>query len=483
MVCAEKELESSSDCKKDTNKDTTVNENNLFAHIVQAAIITLTVCAALYQNRDDPVNRFTLFNGFSIILMFITLVTYESQHPFEVVYSIFLPWALSYIFNRPLSVINSILALNVASQNRMLVTACQVAACYFSRTDPTQFLIAVIMNATFSWILETVGQLKSLDRVDCNLFSILLTNVFYLITATRPTSQTSSIPFKIIQGTLGAFVCTVITDGIAAIFFNGIARLPTAAAVFPLFTHIFIQMAGVHTPLLWLVDYIYSSDTRLTIFGMWLTLVAIAVPTFMIFFQSSVSLNTSRKVWHFLIFLMIVVPFNFDPTFVKIALAGMIPLFLCTEYIRYMRLEPIGELLEIQLREFADNRDNNGPLIISYIYLILGISFPLLVHNSPVGLISLGIGDSLASIVGKKIGKYRWPGSPKTIEGTVAFVISTFLACGLLQSYLGYFQGVSFTTIFAMCFLSAVLEGNSCLNDNILIPTFMLICEEAFTTA
>ena len=480
MICVEKELDSS-ETKADKCTKVPVDESNWFAIATQTIILTLTVCAALYQNCDDVVQNGIAYSY--VTALFILLTMSNSQHPFEIVYSFFIPWGLSYMFNRPLCIINLILTLNVTSKNRMLVTFGQLSSCYLSGSNPGQCIIAIILNATFAWILEIVGQLKSLDRIDCNLFSILLTNVFYLITATRPESEMSSIPFKIVQGTLGAFVCTAATDGITAIFANSAARLPATAAAFPLFTHIFLQMAGVHTPLLWLADYIYTSDTRLTIFGSWLTLVAIAVPTFMIFFQSSVSLNTSRKVWHFLIFLMIVIPFNCDQTFVKIALAGMIPLFLSTEYIRYMRLEPIGELLEAQRRPFADGRDNNGPLIVSYIYLILGISFPLLVFNSPVGLVSLGIGDSLASIVGKKIGKYRWPGSSKTIEGTIAFVFSTFVACKLLQACLGYFHGVSSITIFAMCFLSAILEGNSSLNDNILIPSFMLICEKAFASA
>lgn len=41
------------------------------------------------------------------------------------------------------------------------------------------------------------------------------------------------------------------------------------------------------------------------------------------------------------------------------------------------------------------------------------------------GILALGVGDALASIVGKRIGKHRWSASSsKTIEGSTAFAVS-----------------------------------------------------------
>ena len=43
------------------------------------------------------------------------------------------------------------------------------------------------------------------------------------------------------------------------------------------------------------------------------------------------------------------------------------------------------------------------------------------------GIISVGIGDSAASIVGSKIGIHKWPGKKRTLEGSLAGLTAQFL--------------------------------------------------------
>lgn len=51
------------------------------------------------------------------------------------------------------------------------------------------------------------------------------------------------------------------------------------------------------------------------------------------------------------------------------------------------------------------------------------------------GILSLGFGDAAASIVGKRYGQYRWPGTKKTIEGTCAFIFAVFVSsCVIVYS-------------------------------------------------
>ncbi|SMN21777.1 similar to Saccharomyces cerevisiae YMR013C SEC59 Dolichol kinase, catalyzes the terminal step in dolichyl monophosphate (Dol-P) biosynthesis [Maudiozyma saulgeensis] len=483
------------ECVVTSAKDLPVrsNTNMMFAKFVQGLIIAVTFGVLYYKNnkfdKDLKILNYCM-SITSIFQAFILINNSNHNHRFELIYSIYLPFILSFCFNRSLTIINTILSLNVINYsyknfNKSLIILTQILCCYvFDDHNINYLIIAIFMNFSLSAFLQMIGELKSLDYVDCNLFSILLTNIFYF------NYDSISVPFRILHGTLSALFYVIIFNyvifNIAKNWFNShryILSLVQSSVIiggFPLLTNYFIHIPEQKSPLEWLLNYITDSPIRQYIFIGWLTLVATLVPTFMMF-QSNVSLNTSRKVWHFLIFLMIIIPFKYDSEFVKIALAGIIPLFLCIEYIRYLKLEPMGAYLDLKLRSFADERDLKGPLIISYIYLILGISFPLLIYNSPVGLISLGIGDSLASIVGKKMGRYHWPQSDKTIEGTIAFVSSTFIICKILQSSLNYFQNISTLTIAIMCLLSGILEGNSILNDNILIPSFMLICEYIFT--
>ncbi|CAD1785505.1 similar to Saccharomyces cerevisiae YMR013C SEC59 Dolichol kinase, catalyzes the terminal step in dolichyl monophosphate (Dol-P) biosynthesis [Maudiozyma barnettii] len=468
---------------------------NMFAKIVQSIIIGMTIGVIHFKTTIKT--EYILFTHCLAIVgvfqMFILRTYKHVCYKYEVIYAIYLPFILSFCFNRSLVTINTILSLNVVIlynisngiYNLPIIFSTQILCCYFfDDHDLSYSIIAILVNFSLSIFLQRIGQLKSLDNIDCNLFSIMLTNVFYF------NYNSTSVPFRILHGTLSALICVIIINysvsKLAKNWLNShryILSLMQSSVIicgFPMLTNCFIYIPEHKSPLEWLFNYITRSTIRQCIFIGWFTLVAILVPTFMVF-QSKVTLNTSRKLWHFLVFLMITIPFKYDPEFVKIALAGIIPLFLCIEYIRYLKIEPIGSYLDSKLRSFADERDLKGPLIISYIYLILGIAFPLLVHNSPVGLISLGIGDSLASIVGKKMGRYHWPQSNKTIEGTITFISSTFIVCKFLQSSLNYFQNVSTLIIALMCLLSGVLEGNSILNDNILIPSFMLICEYLFT--
>ena len=106
-----------------------------------------------------------------------------------------------------------------------------------------------------------------------------------------------------------------------------------------------------------------------------------------------------------------------------------------------MRLWPVGEALNRGFRPLLDSRDA-GPLIVTHFYLLLGFSLPIwlyplrdyyrrksrlrfcvaypkIAHDILTaasklgmysGVLALGIGDSMAAIAGKLIGRFKWPG-------------------------------------------------------------------------
>lgn len=461
--------------------------------IVQLGILGITLHLAVHKHYQvDTEYRLLFRNGaiVSIAMLIGVVSTYKhsgaSLPKFETIYLLYLPFMMVLLFDKAHANINFALVLNCFNIPIAFKLPLQGIFALLNETSidvnaKVAHLKAIGINYGIYILLAKVSHLKSLDTIDCNLFSILLTNVLYIH------EPVESIYFQVLRGTLTAFLIIVgvnyVVDIIVTPLLNTFIK---SAVLFTTFTVGFpalvkkLLIIDDQDPLDWLIHYITVSETRQRILTVWLVSLFILIPNVLIF-KSNFTLNTSRKIWHFMVLMLIAKPFNIDPEFVKISLAGSIVLFLSVEYLRYLKLEPIGGYLDSKLRLFADYRDDKGPIIVSYIYLIIGIATPLLINDSPVGLISLGVGDSLASIIGGKWGRKFWPGTNKTLEGTVAFIGSTILMVAIFKQYLGYFGGISMANLSIICILCGLLEGNSSLNDNILIPAFMMITEQLFS--
>ncbi|GAA5946920.1 hypothetical protein JCM1841_004637, partial [Sporobolomyces salmonicolor] len=76
-----------------------------------------------------------------------------------------------------------------------------------------------------------------------------------------------------------------------------------------------------------------------------------------------------------------------------------------------------------------------------------------------------------ASIVGKLVGRVRWPGTSKTVEGTGAFVVS-IVFCAWVLRVVGVVEHFSMARYVLAVTLSGLLEAASAQNDNLVIPIY-----------
>lgn len=236
---------------------------------------------------------------------------------------------------------------------------------------------------------------------------------------------------------------------------------------------------GEH-PITWLVSFIKATELRFDIFRIWLAISLFLVPITLEVTEKW-ELQWKRKIWHFIVFAMLLYPLIVDPELVKLALIGLGGLFMVAEVLRITKLPPCGPQLLYLIQPFQDSRDEQGPMVISYLFLICGVALPIFFNNSVAGLICLGVGDAAASVVGKTIGQVKWFDGKKTVEGTMAFIFLSTLAMYLYK----YFGGVdySWNTIFMSCVFTAILEGLSEVNDNLMAPIFMFTMLEALHSA
>jgi dolichol kinase len=145
------------------------------------------------------------------------------------------------------------------------------------------------------------------------------------------------------------------------------------------------------------------------------------------------------------------------------------------EYIRAFQIGPLAIYLDQAYEIFVDEKDC-GKLILTNIYLLAGASLPLWLTpdlsqtNSLIllsGVISIGIGDSAASIVGSKYGQIKLPGCSKTLEGTLASILS--------QTVFIYFcQNLSLGIILSVS-LASFAEALTNQVDNIVLPLIMYL--------
>ena len=165
--------------------------------------------------------------------------------------------------------------------------------------------------------------------------------------------------------------------------------------------------------------------------------------------------------------------------YLSLALCIALFLFIFVEAMRVTDFCLFAREIEKYCRPFLDERDG-GKLVLTHIWLLVGCAIPLWYSfvkekesriYAVSGIIILGIGDAMAAIVGRKLGKIKWPNSSKTVEGTLAGILSSLLLYMIMIEELRFDwqMTLKLTQVIAATF---ILEAITKQIDNLYLPLF-----------
>ncbi|XWS29011.1 hypothetical protein CRYUN_Cryun25bG0120100 [Craigia yunnanensis] len=244
-------------------------------------------------------------------------------------------------------------------------------------------------------------------------------------------------------------------------------------------------------PVLWIFQFVFSEPfKRLSLCIYWLGLIYASVLRFYnISKNSKIERILLRKYYHLLAVSMFLPALIYQAKFLDLAFGAALAVFLVLEIIRVWRIWPLGTNLHQFMSAFTDHCDSDL-LIVSHFSLLLGCALPIWMssgfNDRPLtpfaGILSLGIGDTMASMVGHKYGVLRWSKtSKKTIEGTAAGITSVLAACSVLLPLLastGYILTQHWFPLLIAVTTSGLLEAYTTQLDNAFIPLvfYSLLC-------
>ncbi|KAK7116693.1 dolichol kinase-like [Littorina saxatilis] len=244
-----------------------------------------------------------------------------------------------------------------------------------------------------------------------------------------------------------------------------------------------------HQPLLWLFVFIFGENRRISLLVWWSAVAVITIIGFTLYTQhlstnpsgkGNRASTTARKVFHMVVVGVYVPGLAVDPFFLLLASVVAFAVLCVLEVSRLINVQWLGSAVENSFRVFVDDRDQ-GPVLLTHVYLLVGLSLPLwLSHRIVVGdirnycgVISLGIGDTVACVVGMRYGNTKWPGTKKSVQGTLASVFAQLVFI-IFSFYVGWLENLSWlNTVFAVL-VSSVFEAFVSQIDNLVLSLFMM---------
>ncbi|KAL4481095.1 hypothetical protein ABPG72_015050 [Tetrahymena utriculariae] len=210
--------------------------------------------------------------------------------------------------------------------------------------------------------------------------------------------------------------------------------------------------------------------------------------------KKKIQLIYVRKIFHLQVVLIFTGGVYIAPNLTLMASSGFIWVFFILEFLRqeFSTSILIFNRLDQFVSQFIDEKDSKK-LILTHVYLLLGVSYPFIyeynlleVHLSSFyekalsGVLTIGIGDSFAAIIGRSIGQlriFKYFNSRKTLEGFLAFIGSIILFVKLFNFLIIRDQQNTIVMndwFYVKVVLVAFIECFTAQVDNLLLPFLLL---------
>uniref|UniRef100_A0A182TV54 dolichol kinase n=1 Tax=Anopheles melas TaxID=34690 RepID=A0A182TV54_9DIPT len=243
-----------------------------------------------------------------------------------------------------------------------------------------------------------------------------------------------------------------------------------------------------------LVLFLVADGQTMITTGMYLALLLLTVSFVMWQFNYGRRTTTAtRKVFHLLIVLVYGPGLWYQCRLLYLASGLMLAVLIVLEMARLIQLAPVASVLNTAVQLFIDEKDA-GAIALTPIYLLVGCSLPLWLHPAPcdltnsgglqmltlsAGVLSIGIGDTAASVAGYHFGRHKWHArTNKSVEGTVASVLLQALAIGTLY-HVGLVQLTVSRAAYAgiAVLVNALVESRTDQIDNLVLPliTYLIL--------
>jgi len=197
--------------------------------------------------------------------------------------------------------------------------------------------------------------------------------------------------------------------------------------------------------------------------------------------------TVERKKFHGYILLVYISGLLFDIPLLFISSVTVFCLFVILSTICAYQVKPLGPHLNQLMLSFTDKQDA-GKFILTPVYLVFGLSFPIWLcyidnvsllggvnHFLPFkcfsGILSVGIGDACASWFGSKYGRTKISGTPKTIEGALASILVQLFVVLLLA--IMQIVETNFMIVIISTSIVALVEMVTTEIDNLVLPLLM----------